>query len=205
MSELLLLLLLFLVCAAASSPRTASRRRWLRMDDELARAGIKVELTTREEYMERRFTRLSQSQHDLTPMLASEITEWLNKKKKSDIAVNSGMGRKGLYVASIGGLPIFSSGDRVDAECSATQLIFSSPCDEEHVDIRANGDVFCRRSGTRVASLGASVEGRRFRVSVAEGTLKFHPLEVPFPLESQPESYWGSEDQYTMMRQIGGL
>ncbi|CAM9492179.1 unnamed protein product [Discosporangium mesarthrocarpum] len=43
------------------------------MDDEIAREGIKEELTTRDAYLETRFTKLSESGHDLTPMTTQEV------------------------------------------------------------------------------------------------------------------------------------
>ena len=180
------------------------QRGLIRMDDEVARAGIKVELTTREDYLETRFTKLSASGHDLTPMLKEEVLAWQCEKQPSDIAHNAGLGQKGLYCAAVGGLPIFASGDRKDSECSATELVFSSPCDEEHVKIEIEtGDFYCARSGIRIGTVSSQSPQRRFRVNLSNQSLRFHPLQKPFPVESQPESYWGSEDQFTYRRQVG--
>ena len=48
-------------------------------------------------------------------------------------------GDKGLYVSAYGGLPLFSSGNRVDAVFSASKggwlIRFSEPCDPSHVQI----------------------------------------------------------------------
>lgn len=57
--------------------RRSGLRCSLRMDDEVARPGIKEELTTREEYLDSRFTRLSPSGHDLTPWTREMIQDYL--------------------------------------------------------------------------------------------------------------------------------
>ena len=44
------------------------------MDDEVARPNIKEELTTRDEYLDTRFKRLSSSGHDLTPI---DTVDWI--------------------------------------------------------------------------------------------------------------------------------
>ena len=204
---------LFLLCClpgalafgGQSTWRGETQRGLIRMDDEVARAGIKVELTTREDYLETRFTKLSASGHDLTPMLKEEVLAWQCEKQPSDIAHNAGLGQKGLYCAAVGGLPIFASGDRKDSECSATELVFSSPCDEEHVKIEIEtGDFYCARSGIRIGTVSSQSPQRRFRVNLTSNqSLRFHSLQKPFPVESQPESYWGSEDQFTYRRQVG--
>ena len=55
------------------------------MDDETARKSCKVDLTTREDdYLVKRFTKLSQSGHDLTPMSIAEIGNEKNELKASN-------------------------------------------------------------------------------------------------------------------------
>lgn len=54
---------------------------FISMDDELARKGIKQELTTTaDEYLDLRFKRLSDSGHNLTPMTADEIQQYTSDK-----------------------------------------------------------------------------------------------------------------------------
>lgn len=59
---------------STSRPRSFVLRSFLRMDDEVARPNIKEELTTREEYLDTRFKRLSSSGHDLTPI---DTVNWI--------------------------------------------------------------------------------------------------------------------------------
>ena len=180
------------------------QRLCLRMDDEVARAGIKQELTTKDEYLDTRFTKLSTSGHDLTPLTAEEKREWASVKKSSDIVENTGLGARGLYCCAVGGLPIYSSGSRLDKECNSTALVFSEPCDPEHVEVRKTtpghtAEVYCRRSGTLVAraELGPGDCVLRHIVPLSLRSLHFHDLRRPFPIESRPESLWGTEDQFS--------
>lgn len=62
-----------LATSSTSNISLKGMRRVLRMDDEMARAGIKQDLTICDEYLNTRFDRLSQSGHDLTPMLSEDI------------------------------------------------------------------------------------------------------------------------------------
>ena len=55
-------------------PRAFFLRSFLRMDDEVARPNIKEELTTRDEYLDTQFKRLSSSGHDLTPI---DTIDWI--------------------------------------------------------------------------------------------------------------------------------
>ena len=83
------------------------------MDDEIARPGCKLDLTTRDEYLESRFTKLSLSGHDLTPMIrwTSDELDEDNKNIAEELKltqaryINSpeylGVGEKGLYVRSV--------------------------------------------------------------------------------------------------------
>lgn len=172
------------------------------MDDEIARQGIKEELTTREYYLENRFTKLSSSGHDLTPLTPAEIDEFkvkLVRQTQTQTAEDGeegsflGAGQKGLYVCSIGGLPLFASGFRVDKDCNTNTLVFTEPCDEEHIRTWQSGqDTFfdCVRSGITV---GKKINGK---FAVNSKTVSFLPLNRPFPVESQPENYWGTEGQF---------
>ena len=75
------------------------------MDDETARKSCKVDLTAREDdYLVNRFTKLSQSGHDLTPMSIADIENEKNKLKASNtfdiLKPNEnhlGFGKKGVY------------------------------------------------------------------------------------------------------------
>ena len=185
--------------AAMLTGRRRSYHRVLKMDDEVARTGIKVELTTRDEYLETRFTKLSESGHDLTPLLPSE----LDRLRKETISDNFSFlsFRKGLYCAKIGGLPMFASGDRLDDKCSDDELVFQAPCDPEHIWIDDDNNFHCKRTGLVIGRV--DTENCLYRVKISEGTLNFHALDKPFPVQSQPESYWGSEDQWTHRRQMG--
>jgi hypothetical protein len=76
----------------------------LKMDDETARYGIKVELTTRDDYLESRFKKLSPSGHDLTELTNEEVVVYgirLNEfylKLPQRVEIYSGEGRKGIYI-----------------------------------------------------------------------------------------------------------
>ena len=185
-------------------------RGLMRMDDEVARAGIKQELTTKDEYLDTRFTKLSTSGHDLTPLTAEEMRV-ASEKEPSDIETITGLGTRGLYCSAVGGLPIYSSGSRLDKECNATTLVFSEPCDPEHIEVRriAPGDstaeVFCKRSGMLVAraEMGQDDCVLRHYVPLSLKSLRFHDLRKPFPIESRPESLWGTEDQFSYSLQQG--
>ncbi|CAN0145356.1 unnamed protein product [Scytosiphon promiscuus] len=215
--------------------RPRGRRRSLRMDDEIARKGIKEELTTRDEYLATRFTKLSVSQHDLTPFTPSETREaasHLSRRKRAVLLGNAGAdgegGRhadsdrdtdenseeksrgwrdhreKGLYACAVGGLPLFTSGWKLEPRPGDDCPSFAEPCDEEHLlqeqgspDNGGETSVLCARSrvcvGTVVAD-PASPSGKRY--IILNEALEFHPLGKPLPVRCQPENYWGSEGQY---------
>jgi hypothetical protein len=180
-------------------------RMRLYMDDEVRREGIKEELTTRDEYLETRFTKLSPSGHDLTPLTSEEVEAiieqdscgmvdaWMSdcSLEMMDDDMYLGKQQKGLYVCNVGGLPIFTSGSRVDEECSSTVLVFSEPCDTEHIRIEGNL-VYCVRSGTLIG--GVADNFTKYRAHVKN--MKFLPLQSQLPTDSQPENAWGSEGQY---------
>ncbi len=72
-------------------------------------------------------------------------------------------GDKGLYVSAYGGLPLFSSGNRVDAVFSASKggwlIRFSEPCDPSHVQIVRSS------SGSGGGSISGSRQFPRLRCS----------------------------------------
>jgi peptide methionine sulfoxide reductase MsrB len=113
--------------------------RFLRMDDETARYGIKDDLTTKDDYLANRFVKLSRSYYDLTPMTTEEKENYKNsiqhddKKRTFRNSSYLGENQKGIYVCVIGGLPLFSSGSIVKDLCNSNFLTFSEPCDPEHV------------------------------------------------------------------------
>ncbi|CAM9965939.1 unnamed protein product, partial [Hapterophycus canaliculatus] len=198
------------------------------------------ELTTRDEYLATRFTKLSASQHDLTPFTPSETREaasHLSPEKRAVLfgsaAKDGGRGggggdadrdcdggadndhdetnrgwrdhrEKGLYACAVGGLPLFTSGWKLESRIGDDCPSFAEPCDEEHLleeqdaaDSGAATSVFCARSGVRVGTVIAdagSPSGKRYLV--LSEALEFHPLGKALPVRCQPENYWGSEGQY---------
>ena len=213
----------------------SGRGSCLRMDDELAREGIKQELTTREdEYLSTRFVRLSSSGHDLTPLSLeerSEVKKSLQKEEEEKEEEKEGSfmgeGKKGMYVSRIGGLPLYTSGHRIDRLCSASNLYFEMPCDEDHILITSNSMIRCVRSQEIVGQLvlynteededkekGQEEEegeegeedegeegGRRLVHCIHASSLRFLPLHSAWPVESQPENFWGTEGQYRSWNQ----
>lgn len=175
--------------------------KYLRMDDEISRAGIKEELTTRDDYLDSRFVRLSSSGHDLTPMLPNEVEAQLAAAGRSCVmeAIDEhmflGQGRRGLYVCDIGGLPLFASGSRIDTQCSSSVLVFREPCDDSHVN-SSDGQLFCVRSGLLI---GEVLCNGTFKLFASRA--RFLGIEDRWPPESQPENFWGSEGQYRAWNQ----
>jgi peptide methionine sulfoxide reductase MsrB len=184
-------------------------RSILRMDDEVARLGIKTELTTRDAYLQERFTGLSQSGHDLTPLLDSEVRTWMEEHPEyafregleSD-ANNKGFlgcNQKGIYVCAIGGLPLYASGTRVDKLCDKDYVVFEEPCDSDHIDIDVSGTagdekIYCKRSRIPVGVI-RSESGKAYH-AIEAGQVRFFDVGVKWPAASQPENFWGSEGQY---------
>ncbi|CAM9910437.1 unnamed protein product [Ectocarpus sp. 4 AP-2014] len=208
----------------------------LRMDDEIARKGIKEELTTRDEYLATRFTKLSKSQHDLTPFTPSETqaaASHLSPRKKAVLfggAIeddgqisqarhdhgndDDGDGNdeesrgwrdhreKGLYACAVGGLPLFTSGWKLEPRAEDDCPSFAEPCDDEHLVEEHDAEnavtaVSCARSRVRVGRVvgdAGSPSGKRYLIRSA--ALEFYPLGKPLPVRCQPENYWGSEGQY---------
>ncbi|CAM9785018.1 unnamed protein product [Chrysoparadoxa australica] len=177
----------------------------LTMDDEVHREGIKEELTTRDEYLAERFTGLSPSGYDLTPMIPSEVEaaqrdfERLSAEGWFDVSSTSAFTSqtKGLYCCALSGLPVFTSGVTLPSLATEELLCFSEPCDPAHITISSSGEVRCVRSqqllGRTQAELTSS-SGASFLI--AHDALVFHALGAALPVASQPENYWGSEGQY---------
>lgn len=168
----------------------------IRMDDESPRLGIKTELTTRDEYLETRFKKLSLSGHDLTPFNNNDLDEWIQEYKHIyDNICNDnddkflGRNKKGIYVCYIGGLPLFASGFRIDKECDKKTLTFESPCDEDHI-YTMNNKIFCVRSNLEIGSY----EQGMYKIDAQK--IKFLDLNQVWPVSSLPENFWGTEGQY---------
>jgi hypothetical protein len=166
------------------------------MDDEVARVGIKTELTTKEEYLETKFVKLSNSGHDVTGFDDGDRKKWIKDYKDiydrynlKDSDAFLGNNRKGLYVSCIGGLPLFSSGYRVENECSRSVLTFDAPCDDDHI-VNNNNKIYCIRSGLQIGV----IEKEKYIVDAA--TLRFLDIKERIPTSSQPENFWGTEGQF---------
>lgn len=168
----------------------------IRMDDEVARVGIKTELTTKEEYLDLKFVKLSPSGHDVTRFDDGDRKEWIEDYKDiydsyniKDSDAFLGSNRKGLYVSCIGGLPLFSSGYRVENECNRSVLTFDAPCDDDHI-VNNNNKIYCIRSGLHIGMF----EKEKYVVQAA--TLRFLDINQRLPVSSQPENFWGTEGQF---------
>ena len=168
----------------------------IRMDDEVARIGIKTELTTKEEYLDLKFVKLSFSGHDVTRYDDEDSKQWIEDYKDiydsyniKDSDTFLGSNRKGLYVSYIGGLPLFSSGFRVENECNRSVLTFDAPCDDDHI-VNNNNKIYCIRSGLQIGVL----EKEKYVVDAA--TLRFLDINERIPISSQPENFWGTEGQF---------
>ena len=128
---------------------------------QTCRPGVKDDLTCRDEYLETRFVRLSASNHDLTPMTKDEIDHWneeflpsytpfmsstldsSSSMVKADTSIYLGNNQKGVYVCSIGGLPLFSSGSRLPHLCDSDYLVFTEPCDLDHISLVDTSQLAC--------------------------------------------------------------
>lgn len=122
-----------------------------------------------------------------------------------------GFKEKGLYVSAFGGLPLFSSGNRIgpylDRDSQKRYISFSEPCDPSHVQIvreenSSHGHrLRCARSQEfigwiKTVSTAENGSERQLQYFVDEDCLCFLPLQIAWPLQSQPENFWGSEGQY---------
>ena len=149
----------------------------------------------------------NKSGHDLTPLSEEEIKNLhleLKELQEEDQASSSsylGEGKKGLYVAKLGGIPLFSSGCRVDNMCTKISLVFDELADEDHVvksGMEPNQTLRDVRCGREVAHI---YDGY-FYVK-AEAVL-FYELNRPLPPVSQPVNFWGTEGQYTLRQELDG-
>ena len=184
------------------------------MDDEVARLHIKTELTTRDEYLESgRFVKLSSSGYDLTPWTEEETRAFAattvasadclpsqNKLAKCEAALElrrfQGIGERGLYAVRLGGLPVFSSGYRIDTLCDEKCLYFTDACDPEHVRV-LDGFVFCARSGQQLGMLFLEKHPRHKQLFQIEASkVSFLNMRDPLPVWAQPENFWGTEGQF---------
>ena len=168
----------------------------LRMDDEVARVGIKTELTTKEDYLDKKFVKLSPSGHDVTGFDDVDRNHWIEDYKdiydNYDIKESDeflGSKRKGLYVCVIGGLPLFSSGYRVENECNRSVLTFDAPCDNDHI-VNNKNNIYCCRSGLQIGIL------EKGKYVVDPTVLRFLDISDKVPVPSQPENFWGTEGQF---------
>jgi len=168
------------------------------MDDEVARAGIKIELTTKEEYLDKKFVKLSSSGHDVTRFDDVDRNHWIEDYKdiydRYNIKDNDaflGSKRRGLYVSCIGGLPLFSSGYRVENDCNRAVLTFDAPCDDDHI-VNNDNKIYCIRSGLQVGIL------EKGKYIIDATILRFLDIDERIPIPSQPENFWGTEGQYKM-------
>lgn len=137
--------------SSSISPQHTCRKAQLRMDDEQERTTAKTDITALPDgYLsdgfgsKRRFTKLSSSGHDLTPLTKDEIEQEL--EQVAEVAAAStgssssgqhvkylGDGVKGLYCAKIGGLPLASTGYLEESLCNSKVVAFSEVCDLEHI------------------------------------------------------------------------
>jgi peptide methionine sulfoxide reductase MsrB len=217
--QAILFLLCFIYVASGFSPSKTLKnyktvKKWISMDDEVNRVGIKDDLTTKDDYLNSKFTRLSPSGHDLTPLDVNAVEELLRSLEATlnDIPVKSiddslsgryryqGENQKGIYVCKIGGLPLFSSGRRYDTFCNDKYLYFTDVCDPAHVHIDdLTSEVKCVRSGILV---GKVIEGEnKSMYQINANLLNFYSIKEKWPVESQPENFWGTEGQYRAWNQ----
>ena len=227
-----------------SSPFQRIRRvAQLRMDDEQERTTAKTDITALPDgYLsdgfgsKRRFTKLSSSGHDLTPLTQEEIKHEL-EKSADDAAASSGSssngslevaakpylggGKKGLYCAKIGGLPLASTGYLEESLCNPKVIAFSEVCDLEHILIqdaerkRPDGlpfqqilDVRCREVvGYREETLITGQTNEKYEnvYYFFSEKLEFYPVDkkggLKLPIKCQPANFWGTEGQFVAWRQ----
>ena len=222
------------------SPRRTYRV--VRMDDENERETCKTDLTSLPDgYLSdgfgshRRFTKLSSSGHDLTPLTQEEIEQELRQLEEKtrdgssspsshlDMSTKPylGGGRKGLYCAKIGGLPLASTGYIEESLCNSKVVAFSEVCDLEHIVIRdaerkrPDGqpyqqilDVRCSMIvGYREETLITGQTNEKYEnvYYFFSENLEFYPADdkgaLKLPIKCQPANYWGTEGQYVAWRQ----
>ena len=163
----------------------------IKMDDEIYRQGIKLDITARDDdYLSSKFSKLSSSGHDITPMTINDKNSYqISPAQQFEIYL--GYANKGIYVCKVGGLPLFASGYRIDNECNETMLAFTEPCDPTHISINNDYQIHCIRSNEHIGFID---ENKTYRVFTS--SLRFYDISAQWPVESQPENYWGSEGQY---------
>lgn len=61
----------------------------------------------------------------------------------TDTSIYMGNNQKGVYTCNVGGLPLFSSGLRVPHLCDSDYLVFTEPCDLEHIQLVDISQVDC--------------------------------------------------------------
>jgi len=188
-------------------------KRRISMDDEREREGIKLDITAREDdYLSSRFLRLSSSGHDITPMSDEDKFKSIAIKEQEYKGQFLGDQQKGIYVSKIGGLPLFASGYRVDNMCNSTSLVFTEPCDPDHVVRKRDQTIFCKRSGIclgciQIKTLSNKENNQENHIEnidmyiINSNTVRFYEASGKWPVESQPENYWGSEGQYRAWNQ----
>lgn len=83
-----------------------------------------------------------------------------------------GDGQKGLYVCAIGGLPLFASGTRIEEECTAQQLVFSEPCDPDHITlVSEENDASSSNSDRSSSSSSSGTAEQRFKCTRSDTPL----------------------------------
>jgi len=96
-----------------------------------------------------------------------------------------GDGQKGLYVCAIGGLPLFASGTRIEEECTAQQLVFSEPCDPDHITLVTEGNDASSSSsdGSSSSSSSGGTAEQRFKCTRSDT-----PLGIVHTIKSSTSS-----------------
>ena len=90
-----------------------------------------------------------------------------------------GDGQKGLYVCAIGGLPLFASGTRIEEECTAKQLVFSEPCDPDHITLVTEDNSSSGSSSSSASSSSSSASSSSSGTSTLEQRFKCTRSDTP--------------------------
>lgn len=208
------------------------------MDDEQERATAKTDITALPDgYLsdghgsKGRFTKLSSSGHDLTPLTAEEIKHELEEVSSSSSSSSArhslkttpflGGGDKGLYCAKIGGLPLASTGHIEESLCNSQVIAFSEICDPEHIIIKAaerkrpEGQPYLQildiRCNAQVGYLeetlitGETNEKYENIYYLFSEKVDFYAVDekggLKLPIKCQPANFWGTEGQFVAWRQ----
>ncbi len=175
--------------------------------------------------------RMSRAGYDLTPLAAERIAEIVKTLDPLAVEVTQRAGteragtsslnkekRKGVFVAVVGGLPLFRSEDKFDSGTGWPS--FTQPFDPDHVILREDKtfgmkrvEVLDARSGAHLGHVfddGPAPTGKRYCINGV--ALKFIPDGEELPPESRPVAtqsayfaggcFWGVEDVF---RQIPGV